>query len=105
LIKQAFDIQDDSSPATSKKSGRQSKLVFASGICENTKHSIQSLRKILPAALKSVASEAINRYYHRCIRVLDAYATGYKYGSTAFEEYVYKGHRQVVQVDKPKWWS
>jgi hypothetical protein len=32
--------------------------------------------------------------------VLDTYATGHKYRSTAFKEYVYKGHRQVVNKSK-----
>jgi hypothetical protein len=91
-------------PELSNKQKKQK--VEQAGSCkwyvqEHCEYQTQSLCKILPAALKSVASEAINQYSHRCIRVLDAYATGYKYGSTAFKEHVYKGHRQVV--DKSKW--
>jgi hypothetical protein len=42
---------------------------------------LQGLRKILPEAIKSVSTATINRYYHLCIRTLDAYFTGHTYGS------------------------
>jgi hypothetical protein len=52
-------------------------------------------------ALDSVTTAAINRYYNRCARVIEAYTEGFNYGTKEFTERVYKGHRQVV--DKTKW--
>jgi hypothetical protein len=44
-------------------------------IREHCEYSIQILRKILPAGLESVSSEAINRYYHQCIRVVSRHSS------------------------------
>jgi hypothetical protein len=68
---------------------------------DNCEYSLQGLRTILPAALDSVSTAAINRHYYHCMRVLEAYREGIAYGTKAFTERVYKGHRQVV--DKTKW--
>jgi hypothetical protein len=68
---------------------------------ENCSYTFQGLREILPSALASVPSATINRYYHHCMRTLEAYASGLDYGTQAFNNRVYKGHRQVV--DKSKW--
>jgi hypothetical protein len=56
---------------------------------------------VLPAVLNSVSTASINRYYNYCIPVIEAYIEGFKYGTKAFTEHVYKGHWQVV--DKSKW--
>ena len=40
---------------------------------ENCEHSLEGLRKIVPAALDSVSAVSINRYYNHCARVIDAY--------------------------------
>jgi hypothetical protein len=68
---------------------------------EHCEYSLEGLRKVLPAALNSVSTASINRHYHYCMRVLEAYAEGFVYGTKAFTDCVYKGHRQVV--DKTKW--
>ena len=51
----------------------------------------------LPA--KGIAT--INRFYHHCDLTIDAYSTGFQYGTKSFVEHVHKNHRQVV--DKSKW--
>jgi hypothetical protein len=68
---------------------------------EHCEYSLDGLRKVLPAALNSVSIASINCYYNHCVRVMEAYIDGLKYGTKAFTEHVYKGHRQVV--DKSKW--
>jgi hypothetical protein len=68
---------------------------------ENCSYSLKGLRTVLPLALDSVTTAAINRYYNRCARVIEAYTEGFNYGTKEFTERVYKGHRQVV--DKTKW--
>ena len=54
------------------------------------------LQAALPAALDSVSTATINRYYNH----IEAYAEGEKYGTQEFTEHVYKGHRQVVDKSK-----
>jgi hypothetical protein len=68
---------------------------------ENCEYSIEGLRRVVPDALHSVSSQSINRFYHRAIRTLEAYASGLIYGTKEFKNCVYKGHRQVQ--DKTKW--
>jgi hypothetical protein len=68
---------------------------------EHCEYSLKGLRAVLPAALDSVSSTAINRYYNHCARVMEAYSEGFDYGTKEFTQQVYKGHRQVV--DKSKW--
>jgi len=68
---------------------------------ENCEYSLNGLRKTLPAAFKSISTATINRYYHLCCRIINAYIDGHKYGTKAFAERAYKSHRQVV--DKSKW--
>jgi hypothetical protein len=66
---------------------------------EHCEYSLESLRRIQPEALKSVSSVTINRYYRRCMRILNAYDSGFHYGTKTFKDHVYKSHRIV----KSKW--
>lgn len=68
---------------------------------ENCQYSLEGLREVVPAAMRHVSPASINRYYNHCSRTIDAYASGHDYGTKAFKEQVYKGHRQVT--DKTKW--
>ena len=68
---------------------------------ENCQYTLPGLRETVPEALKSVSRAAIHRHYQHCMRTIDAYAAGAKYGTEEFKERVYKGHRQIV--DKSKW--
>ena len=43
----------------------------------------------------------LNRYFHHCNRVIEAYGDGEVYETKEFAERVYKSHRQIV--DKSKW--
>jgi hypothetical protein len=61
---------------------------------EHCEYSLESLRRILPEALKSVSSATINRYY-RCMRILNAYDSSFHYGTKTFKDHVYKSHQQV----------
>jgi hypothetical protein len=58
-------------------------------IREHCEYSLESLRRILPEALKSVSSETINRYYHRCMRILNACDSGFGYGIKTFKDHLY----------------
>ena len=58
-------------------------------------------RQVLPEALDSVSSASINRCFHHCERLIEAYGAGEVYGTKECAEWVYKSHRQVV--DKSKW--
>jgi hypothetical protein len=60
---------------------------------EHCECSLESLRKFLPEALKSVSSAAINRYYYRCMRILNAFDSAFRHGTKTFKDHVYKGHR------------
>ena len=68
---------------------------------ENCAYSFEGLRQIVPAALESVSTASIIRYYGHCARAIDAYSEGFKCGTKSFTARVYKEHRQVV--DKTKW--
>jgi hypothetical protein len=68
---------------------------------QNRGYSFNKLRETVPAALDSVSSTSINRYYHHCMRTMSAYRDKFHYGTREFMERVYKGHRQIV--DKSKW--
>ncbi|RPB11554.1 hypothetical protein P167DRAFT_489137, partial [Morchella conica CCBAS932] len=68
---------------------------------ENCQYSLEGLRETIPAALNSVTSISINKYYLYCMRILDTYQAGFTYGIMEFKERVYRNHRQVV--DKSKW--
>jgi hypothetical protein len=63
---------------------------------EHCECSLESPRKFLPEALKSVSSATINRYYYRCMEILNAFDSGFRYGTKIFKDHVYKGHQQVV---------
>ena len=54
-----------------------------------------------PEALDSASTASINRYFHHCARLIEAYGAGEVYGTKEFAERVYKSHRRVV--DKSKW--
>ena len=68
---------------------------------EQCEYSLDGLRKVLPAALSSGTSISINRYCNHCSRIMDAYSEGFKCGTNAFTDHVYKGYHHVV--DKSKW--
>jgi len=68
---------------------------------ENCGYSFNKLRETVPAALDSVSSASINRYYHHCMRIMAAYRDRFSYGTKEFTERIYKGHRQIV--DRSKW--
>ena len=68
---------------------------------ENCLYTFTGLREKVPEALNSVSPTTIHHHYLHCMRTIDAYAAGVKYGTEEFKKRVYKGHRQVV--DKSKW--
>ena len=68
---------------------------------ENCGYSLNDLRTTIPTAFESIPTATINRFYHSCNRTIDAYSTGFQYGTKSFVEHVHKNHRQVV--DKSKW--
>jgi hypothetical protein len=72
---------------------------YARQHCEYT---LDGLREGVPAALYSIMSASVNRYFKRCMRVLDAYADGLSYGTEAFKNRVYKSHRKVVDKSNGK---
>jgi hypothetical protein len=53
-------------------------------------YSLDGLRKTIPAALDSVSTASINRYYYHCLRIMSAYRNGLGYGTREFTEKVYK---------------
>ena len=65
---------------------------------EHCEYWLDGLRKVLPAALSSVTTVSINRYYTYC--VMDTYTE--RSNTKAFTEHVYKSPRQVV--DGGRWW-
>lgn len=67
----------------------------------NCTYNFNDLRKTVPKAMASVPPESIQRYSDKCERLIDAYASGLKYGTKEFTERAYKGHRQVQ--DPSKW--
>ena len=56
------------------------------------------LQETIPEALNSVSPATIHCHYLHCMRTVDVYATGVKYGMEEFKEWVYKGHHQVIDV-------
>ena len=62
---------------------------------ENCLYTIESLRTTIPAAFRSISSATINKFYHHCVRTIDAYAGGFIYSTKSFQEQVHKNHRQV----------
>jgi hypothetical protein len=68
---------------------------------ENCEYTIDGLRRTIPEAFKSIPTATISRFYMHCSRIIDAYNNGYKYGTKAFINRVYKSHRRVE--DELKW--
>ena len=68
---------------------------------ENCLYTIESLRTTIPAAFRSITSASINKFYHHCVRAIEAYAGGFTYGTKSFQDQVHKNHRQVP--DPSKW--
>ena len=63
-------------------------------------YTIESLRTTILAAFRSISSATINKYYHHCVRTIEAYASGFTYGTKSFQEQVHKNHRQVPDASK-----
>ena len=51
---------------------------------ENFEYLFDGLRQSVPAALESVSTASINRYYGHCARAIDVYSEGFKYGTKSF---------------------
>ena len=72
---------------------------------ENCDYSFPSLRITVPAALQSVSSTTIWRFFKKTERMMDYYQRGIQYGSEEFakreqehkelKKHVYKSHRRV----------
>ena len=67
----------------------------------NCSYSLNGLQAVLPAALDSVTTPSIHRYFLGHMRVLGGYQRGLQYGTKEFHEAVYKSHRRVE--DDSKW--
>ena len=59
---------------------------FTSGLIN---HYFCCCRQVLPDALDSVSSASINRYFHHCKRVIEAYEAGEVYGTKEFSDRVF----------------
>ena len=68
---------------------------------ENFTFTLDGLRETIPESFKSLSPATINQFYNHCARTINAYINGYKYGTKAFIEQVYKSHRRIG--DKTKW--
>jgi hypothetical protein len=68
---------------------------------ENCEYSLEGIRKTVPLAVHSISSSSINRYFHRCMKVLKAYEDGLTYSTVEFKQTVYGSHRGIV--DKTIW--
>ena len=71
---------------------------------EHCEYSLDGFRKVLPVALSSVTPVSINWCYNYRVRIMDAmptYTEGFKYGTKAFTERVYRSHYQVIY--KSRW--
>ena len=67
---------------------------------ENCLYTIESLRTTIPAAFRSILSATINKFCYHCVRTIEAYASGFTYGTKSFQEQVHKNHRQVPDASK-----
>ena len=55
--------------------------------CENTDSEEEDpIRRVQPDALDSVSSTSINRYFHHCKQVIEAYEAGEVYGTKEFAD-------------------
>jgi hypothetical protein len=67
---------------------------------ENCSYSLLGLRRNVPAAVHSVPTVTVNRYYHKCVRIIDAYQSGCTYGTAEFVQRTQKTHRRPDDQDK-----
>lgn len=62
---------------------------------ENCTYTFKGLRLTVRQAVASVEADTIYRYFDRCDRTVQAYATGATYETKAFTDHVYTSHRQI----------
>lgn len=67
---------------------------------DNCTYSLPGLRGIIPRALRSVPTSTIYRYYMHCEKIIDAYLSGYRYGTAQFTEKIRNQHRSVTDTTK-----
>ena len=67
---------------------------------ENCGYTLDDLRKTIPPAFQSVPVATINRHYLHCVRTIEAYKDGFRYGTKEFVERTYKNYRRVVESQK-----
>ena len=59
---------------------------------ENCGYTLDDLRKTIPAAFQSVPVATINRHYRHCVRTIEAYKDGFRYGTKEFVD----GHTKII---------
>jgi hypothetical protein len=55
---------------------------------ENCKYTLEGLRETVSAALDSVSTASIHRFYVQCMRILNVYAAGIGNGTAEFREHI-----------------
>ena len=68
---------------------------------ENCGYNFEALKTTVPEALASVPNESIRAFYRLALRAIEAYSAGTRYGTTEFQDTVYRSHRRIE--DKLKW--
>ena len=59
---------------------------------ENCGYTLDDLRKTIRAAFQSVPVATINRHYRHCVRTIEAYKDGFRYGPKEFVD----GHTKII---------